>query len=153
MAVLPISMQAHRPGASAAVFWLNGAESWVDITKSTSRRKTSASTHWISESGILDLFVFMAPDPKDILKEYTALVGRTAMPQYFAIGHHQCRWNYLNEEDVLSVAQRFDEEDMPLDVIWLDMYVAYSVCLKHPITEPSSAVNMPRTTRCIRRSL
>lgn len=114
-------MQAHRPGSSAAVFWLNGAESWIDITKSSSRRKTTTSTQWISEAGIMDLFVFMGSNPSDILKDYTALVGRTAMPQYFAIGYHQCRWNYLNEEDVLTVVQRFDEEDMPLDVIWLDM--------------------------------
>lgn len=117
-------MQAHRPGSSVGIFWLNGAESWVDITKTTSRRKTTTSTQWISESGILDLFVFLGPEPKDVFRDFTALAGRTAMPQYFAMGHHQCRWNYLNEEDVLTVSKRFDEEDMPVDVIWLDMSVA-----------------------------
>lgn len=119
-------MQAHRAGSTVGVFWLNGAETWIDVTKSQAKRNkpVNTSTHWISESGIMDLFVFLGPEPKDVYRDFTALVGRTAMPQYFAIGYHQCRWNYLNEEDVLAVSARFDEEDMPMDVLWLDMCVS-----------------------------
>ncbi|KAG1223938.1 hypothetical protein G6F62_005877 [Rhizopus arrhizus] len=43
------------------------------------------------------------------------------MPQMFAIGYHQCRWNYINQRDVLEVDRQFDENDMPYDVIWLDI--------------------------------
>ncbi len=41
--------------------------------------------------------------------------------QLFAIGYHQCRWNYNDQEDVLSVDGGFDEHDLPMDVIWLDI--------------------------------
>jgi alpha 1,3-glucosidase len=50
------------------------------------------------------------------------------MPQYFAIGYHQCRWNYQSQEDVLEVSQRFDEADIPMDVIWLDIEYAQGAC-------------------------
>ena len=125
-------MYAHRKtptgSSDAGLLWLNAAETWIDISKSekknplsfTSKAK-SAHTHWISESGILDLLVFLGPDSKSIFKQYGELTGHTPLPPLFSIGHHQCRWNYLNEEDVLSVDAGFDEHEMPYDTIWLDI--------------------------------
>ena len=141
-------MQAHRQGSTVGVFWLNGAETWIDIEKpstaksvSDSWRKSrhqknslakdagpttrSTTTHWVSESGVLDLFVFLGPTPDSLFQQFSSLVGTTALPQRFAIGHHQCRWNYLSQEDVLEVSAKFDEHDMPMDVIWLDMRVIF----------------------------
>lgn len=43
------------------------------------------------------------------------------MFQLFSIAYHQCRWNYIDEADVLSVHDSFTDADMPLDVIWLDI--------------------------------
>lgn len=82
---------------------------------------TTTHTHWITEAGVLDLFIFFGPTPKDVLRQYTKLTGPAAMPQMFAIGYHQCRWNYINEKDILDVDKNFDEFEMPYDVIWLDI--------------------------------
>lgn len=148
-------MQAHRAGSTVGVFWLNAAETWIDIERpatpkaiSDSWRKTrgkstgdlgpassSTNTHWASESGTLDLFIFLGPDSPSLFKQFSSLVGSTAMPQYFALGHHQCRWNYLTEEDVLEVSAKFDEYDMPMDVMWLDMFVL--VCIPPNIADLS----------------
>ena len=43
------------------------------------------------------------------------------MPQYFALGYHQCRWNYRDEADVKAVDTSMDLYDIPYDVIWLDI--------------------------------
>lgn len=56
-----------------------------------------------------------------VLKQYASLTGTTAMPQYFSLGYHQCRWNYRDEADVRSVDSNFDKFDIPYDVIWLDI--------------------------------
>ncbi|GAA5935275.1 hypothetical protein JCM10213_003991 [Rhodosporidiobolus nylandii] len=140
-------MQAHRGGSTVGVFLVTGSETWVDVTKSsTSKAVTSAfkkmkkskasedgdagpgslttSTHWMAESGILDLFVFLGPSSLDILDQYTLLTGRAPLPQLFATGYHQCRWNYLNEDDVEDVQQKFDDFDIPMDVMWLDIEYA-----------------------------
>jgi len=125
-------MYAHKKDSTgssdAALLWLNAAETWIDVTKNEKRnplsftsRQKSTHTHWVSESGALDLLVFLGPDSKSIFKHYGELTGYTALPPLFSIGHHQCRWNYLNEEDVLSVDAKFDEHDMPYDTIWLDI--------------------------------
>jgi alpha 1,3-glucosidase len=56
-----------------------------------------------------------------VVKQYGAVTGTTAMPQYFSLGYHQCRWNYHDEADVRAVDTNFDRYDIPYDVIWLDI--------------------------------
>ncbi|PTU21046.1 hypothetical protein P175DRAFT_0436529 [Aspergillus ochraceoroseus IBT 24754] len=110
-------MQAHRKDSTVGVFWLNAAETWVDIVKS----KSDTQSHWFSEAGQLDVFVFLGPTPQDISKDYGALTGYTQLPQHFAIAYHQCRWNYVTDEDVKEVDRSFDKYQIPYDVIWLDI--------------------------------
>ncbi|KAF5123365.1 Glucosidase 2 subunit alpha [Metarhizium anisopliae] len=123
-------MQAHRKDSSVGVFWLNAAETWIDIVKGKDHKnplslgkgaRTSTHTHWISEAGILDVFVFLGPTPRDLTKKYGELTGYTAMPQEFSVGYHQCRWNYISDDDVKDVDRRMDKYKIPYDVIWLDI--------------------------------
>ena len=123
-------MQGHRKGSSAGVFWLNGAETWVDVTRSKSAGKTlsmglggqiDTKTHWISENGILDFFVMMESTPADISHRYGELTGYTDLPPTFAMAYHQSRWNYVSDEDVKDVDRLFDKHAIPYDVIWLDL--------------------------------
>ncbi|KAK6523830.1 hypothetical protein TWF281_001798 [Arthrobotrys megalospora] len=114
-------MQAHRKGSSVGVLWLNAAETWVDIVKDKGKSKSNTKTHWVSESGQLDVWVFLGPTPQALYKAYGELTGFTKMPPSFAIAYHQCRWNYVSEEDVKDVDRKFDKHDIPYDVIWLDI--------------------------------
>lgn len=117
-------MLGHSKDKTVGVFWMNAAETWIDIEKikstSGSNRKTTR-THWYSEAGVLDLFVFLGPTHRDILKQYSSLVGATALPQSFAIGYHQCRWNYISQKDVTEVDAGFEKHEIPYDVLWLDI--------------------------------
>ncbi|KZF20312.1 glycoside hydrolase family 31 protein [Xylona heveae TC161] len=123
-------MQAHKKDSTVGVFWLNAAETWIDIIKSKSplnplslglAGSVDTKTHWISESGLLDVFVFLGPTSKDIMKTYSELTGYTQLPQQFSVGYHQCRWNYVTDEDVRDVDRKFDKHNIPYDVIWLDI--------------------------------
>ncbi|KAJ5708964.1 Glucosidase 2 subunit alpha [Penicillium malachiteum] len=141
-------MQAHRKNSTVGVFWLNAAETWVDIVKKStssnplslgSKSKTDTQTHWISESGQIDLFIFLGPTPQEISKTYGQLTGYTQLPQHFAIAYHQCRWNYITDEDVKDVDSKFDKHQIPYDVIWLD--VDYTDDRKYFTWEPLSFPN------------
>ncbi|KAI4731961.1 putative alpha glucosidase II, alpha subunit [Aureobasidium sp. EXF-10728] len=123
-------MQAHKKDSTVGVFWLNAAETWIDIVKFKSSANplslgigshTDTQTHWFSESGLLDIFVFLGPTPKDVISSFSELTGYTQLPQQFAIAHHQCRWNYVTDEDVKDVDRKFDKSQIPYDVIWLDI--------------------------------
>jgi len=123
-------MHAHRKDSTVGVFWLNAAETWVDVVKSKTSSnplslgvggKTDTRTHWFSESGLLDVFVFLGPSSRDVMQAYSDLTGPSQLPQQFAIAYHQCRWNYVTDEDVKDVDRKFDKYSIPYDVIWLDI--------------------------------
>ncbi|RXK42031.1 alpha 1,3-glucosidase [Tremella mesenterica] len=112
----------HAVSKSHAVGVLNliASDTWVDVLHT----KAGVQTHWMSESGILDLFILPGPTPDALFEQYAALTGPTPLPPQWSIGYHQCRWNYNDEPDVLGVQAGFDEADMPLDVTWLDIEYA-----------------------------
>ncbi|KAJ2564398.1 glucosidase II [Coemansia sp. RSA 1813] len=112
-------MTAHSSKATVGVFWLNASETLVDITRE--RDPCSVTTHWISETGVLDLFLMPGPSVADMYRQYSELVEPTPLPQEFALGYHTCRWSYLDQEDVLMVSDKMHEYDIPYDVIWLDI--------------------------------
>lgn len=68
-----------------------------------------------------DLYLIPGPTPQEILRRYTRLVGRAPMPPLWALGKHQCRWSYPEQDVVLEVARQYRDHQMPLDAIWLDI--------------------------------
>lgn len=110
-------MLAHKVGKTVGAFWLNAAEMFIDVWET----EQGMETQWTSESGVIDLFFFLGPQPGEVLQQYSSLTGFTALPQLFALGYHQCRWNYRDEKDVASVDYNFDLHGLPYDVLWLDI--------------------------------
>lgn len=80
-----------------------------------------AGAHFMSETGVADLFLFLGPTANDIYRQQAALAGTHPLPSLTAISYHQCRWNYNDEKDVLEVDRNFDKYDIPYDTIWLDI--------------------------------
>lgn len=111
-------MYAHSQSSSIGIFLLSASEMWVDVKYPNDK---SASTQWIAESGIIDLFILTGPSINEVFTQYSSLVGTSQLPQLFSIGHHQCRWNYFTSKDMINVIEGFDNVDAPLDVIWLDI--------------------------------
>lgn len=111
-------MVAPNAENTVGVFWHNPSETFVDIETVNEEEKRS---HWMSESGVLDLFFLVGSKPSDFFSQYTSLTGRAQFPPAFALGYHQCRWNYKNEADVDRVDAGFDEHLIPYDVLWLDI--------------------------------
>uniref|UniRef100_A0A0P6J4H7 Neutral alpha-glucosidase AB n=1 Tax=Heterocephalus glaber TaxID=10181 RepID=A0A0P6J4H7_HETGA len=127
---------AHSPHRDLGIFWLNAAETWVDISSNTagktlfgkmldylqgSGETPQTDVRWMSESGIIDVFLLLGPSAFDVFQQYASLTGTQALPPLFSLGYHQSRWNYRDEADVLEVDQGFDDHSLPCDVIWLDI--------------------------------
>ncbi|NXJ58723.1 GANAB glucosidase, partial [Spizaetus tyrannus] len=127
---------AHSARRTLGIFWLNAAETWVDISSNTAGKTLfgklldymqgggetpQTDVRWMSESGIVDVFLLLGPTPAAVAGQYAALTGTQALPPLFALGYHQSRWNYNDEEDVAAVERGFEEHAVPCDVLWLDI--------------------------------
>lgn len=127
-------MVAHSVDSTVGLLWLNAAETWVDIESSDSGsvagllnnlvsgdQTKSRQTHWMSETGVIDVYFMTGPSAADVMLQNARLVGATPLPPYYSIGYHQCRWNYYTQEEVAEVDSSFDAQDIPVDAIWLDV--------------------------------
>ncbi len=56
------------------------------------------------------------------VRAYTELTGRMPMPPEWALGFQQCRYSYFPESRVVEVAKRFRKEEIPCDVVYLDIH-------------------------------
>lgn len=125
---------------------MNAAETWVDIYNRNSEKNVLSSivnivsgtdkeplaAHFMSESGIVDVFVLLGETPQNTFKQYTDLTGSAPLPQQATLAYHQCRWNYNDEKDVTSVSENFDVHDIPMDTVSPFIGKNAEMRLKHP---------------------
>jgi mannosyl-oligosaccharide alpha-1,3-glucosidase len=114
---VPLIVSQSATAGTAGVFWFNPTETFVDIKAA----QDGTTSYWMSESGVMDVFLLPGPDPASVYKQYATLTGTTPLPPIFSLGYHQCRWNYKDEKDVYQVHDKFEEYDYPYDVLWLDI--------------------------------
>ncbi|ULO07081.1 DUF5110 domain-containing protein [Paenibacillus sp. 19GGS1-52] len=95
-------------------------------------------------TGALDIYFINGPEMKDVVKRYTSLTGRIALPPKWAIGYHQSRYSYMNQQEVLQLARTFREKRIPCDVIYLDIHYMdeYRVFTFDPVNFPEPAKMM-----------
>ncbi|XWX04961.1 TIM-barrel domain-containing protein [Aggregatilineales bacterium SYSU G02658] len=58
----------------------------------------------------------------EVVAQFTAQTGRMPLPPLWALGHHQSRYSYQTQEEVLAVAHEFRSRGIPCDAIYLDIH-------------------------------
>mmetsp|Transcript_10527 Transcript_10527/g.27890 ORF Transcript_10527/g.27890 Transcript_10527/m.27890 type:complete len:1009 (+) Transcript_10527:124-3150(+) len=126
---IPILWAVHQgsgnePSVTSGFLWINPSETFVKLERLDQGAPAGtgpAHAWWVSESGLLDVAVFVGPTPGYVSQQFHALTGFAPIPPMWALGKHQCRWNYMSEKDVATVDSSYDKYDIPYDVIWLDI--------------------------------
>lgn len=84
--------------------------------------KKSDEYYFDAAKGDLNYYFIYGPTIDNILKQYTELTGRIEMPPKWAIGYHQCRYSYKNEEEMDEITSQFRKNHVPCDGIWFDIH-------------------------------
>ncbi|KAM5190698.1 maltase-glucoamylase [Callospermophilus lateralis] len=71
--------------------------------------------------GILDFYVFLGNTPEQVVQEYLELIGRPALPSYWALGFHLSRYEYGTLENMKEVWNRNRAAQLPYDVQHADI--------------------------------
>jgi alpha-glucosidase len=105
-----------RKGTAYGVFFDNTYRSSFDFGK-----ESPDYFSFGAEGGELNYYFFAGPEPKKVIEEYTALVGRSPLPPLWSLGYQQCRYSYYPESRVREIAHLLREKKIPADVIYLDI--------------------------------
>lgn len=82
----------------------------------------SEEYYWFGfDGGNLDYYYIAGSSLPQVLSRYTYLTGTCPLPQKWALGYHQSRWGYVNQEDVQQVADHMRELHIPCDCIHFDI--------------------------------
>jgi alpha-D-xyloside xylohydrolase len=67
----------------------------------------------------LDIFFFLG-SPKEILRQYTAITGKSSVPPVWSFGLWMSRFSYRSQKEVMMVAHKLRKHKVPCDVIHID---------------------------------
>lgn len=65
--------------------------------------KTGSKLEYNIIGGILDFYFLSGPSPTKVSQQYAEIIGLPAMPAYWGLGSHQCRYGYKDWIDVAEV--------------------------------------------------
>lgn len=84
-----------------------------------SERK-SVSSFW-ADGGEMNYYFIYGPEMREVCEKYVKLTGMPDMPPLWTLGYHQCKWSYYPESKVIEITNKFREEKIPCDAIYLDI--------------------------------
>ncbi|XP_065290344.1 lysosomal alpha-glucosidase-like [Dermacentor albipictus] len=71
--------------------------------------------------GVLDLFVFAGPTAANVVSQLQHVVGMPAMPPYWGLGFHLCRFGYNSLNRTRYIMEMNIKAGIPLDTQWSDI--------------------------------
>lgn len=114
--VHPFFLGLEEDGSAYGVFFLNSCPMEVHVLPGC-----PALLSYTVGGGIIDLYVFLGPTPLDVVQQYQEVVGRPALPPYWALGYHLSRWGYGSGAKLNLVVQRNRAAGMPCESQWIDI--------------------------------
>lgn len=107
---------ALKEEATYGIFFDNSFRSYFDMGKERGDRIFFGAI-----GGQIQYYFIPGENIKEVVKNYTALTGRMEMPPLWSLGYQQCRFSYFSQEEVRELVKNFEEKDIPLDVVYLDI--------------------------------
>lgn len=108
----------HRADGSHGVLLLNSNGMDIMINKDAAGQQY---LEYNTLGGVFDFYFFSGPDPVSAVQEYSALAGTPAMPPYWGLGYHNCRYGYQDVFEVAEVVQNYTNAGIPLETMWTDI--------------------------------
>ncbi|KAJ3410997.1 hypothetical protein HDV05_002941 [Chytridiales sp. JEL 0842] len=112
---LPIAYHVGPQGYNYAIFMNDQHAITWDFT---------TSTHSATSRGgrALRWFVVGGESLVDLRRQYMAIVGRTLVPSKAYLGHHQCKFGYVNWADAMNDLTSINRAGIPIDNLVFDLF-------------------------------
>lgn len=126
---IPVYLGLHHQG-SYLVFYENSFDAWFqfgseneNVAQNDSENASFNDIATAEFSGGALRYYLASGSPAQLLERYSQLTGRAPLPPLWALGYHQSHWGYETEAAVRDTYQGFEQRNLPLSVIHLDIDV------------------------------
>jgi alpha-glucosidase (family GH31 glycosyl hydrolase) len=75
--------------------------------------------------GIVEIFTWARETAIETIKVLHYIVGKPALPTFWALGWHQSRWGYRNTSHYEYVVDNYLRHEIPVDTLWADIDYMY----------------------------
>lgn len=102
----------------------NPFPSWMDTGSDPSFFGTEDQNRKVvlgADDGMPSLWIIVGPTLAELTRKLQKLVGTTPRPPLWALGYHQCRWEYRGEPHLGWLHEQLAKHDIPNDGLWLDI--------------------------------
>ncbi|XWW93301.1 hypothetical protein V2A60_001233 [Cordyceps javanica] len=113
----PFYLEQRTTGAHGVLF-LNSNGMDVVVDQDAAGRQY---LEYNTLGGVLDFYFFAGPSPVEVSRQYGALAGTPAMPPYWGLGYHNCRYGYQDAFEVAEVVHNYSAAGIPLETMWTDI--------------------------------
>jgi alpha 1,3-glucosidase len=83
-AVPILHMRSEDIKSMIGIYWCNAADTFVDIIQIDDQKHT----HWMSETGHLQVFIFAGSSPSVVTYKQSLLTGSAPLPPNWVLGYH-----------------------------------------------------------------
>ncbi|ESO11524.1 hypothetical protein HELRODRAFT_96716 [Helobdella robusta] len=110
----PFYMNIEKSKEAHGVFFLNSNAMEVDV-------QPAPALTFRTIGGVLDFYIFTGPTLENVVQQYVQTIGIPAMPPFWGLGFHLCRWKYNNIDRLKTIIKRNKDIGIPYDVQWSDI--------------------------------
>ena len=104
---------------------LLATDGWTLIDDSQSYLFDNSDWPWVMERESLDnqdwYFMGYGHDYKQALKDFTVFAGKVPLPPRYAFGYWWSRFWAYSDKELRDLVKKFDQYDIPIDVLVIDM--------------------------------
>lgn len=82
--------------------------------------------------------MFLGPEPKQVVEQYTSSIGPQFLPPYWSLGFQLCRYGYGSLDVVKATVERMDAYQIPLVSGEIYLYIwdrRYTQYIRIPINQ------------------
>lgn len=112
---------AHSTAHDSSLLWINSADTWTDLLHLQQGQMTS---NFVSESGVLELFMFTTGSPKKQLKNLATITGFAPLPLIETLGYHFSKYADVSADIMMKRDSDFESYGFPVDFLWMDILYA-----------------------------
>ncbi len=111
------SLSAVMSNKAYSISFDNSANGYLDIGYTESN-----ILQFEAEAGRTSYIFTAGSDQKELTQNFVSATGKQPLPPRWALGNYASRFGYRSQQEVMDIVAKFEQDDIPLDTVIIDLY-------------------------------